>query len=86
MLLLPAQDIFGWRDRINCQARSSDANWTWRMPWPVDVLEHHPEAAERAATLASWMKQYGEEAGFEDLGFQEFRIWNSSTNSSIPNS
>jgi 4-alpha-glucanotransferase len=42
------QDLFGWRDRINTPATVSEANWTWRMPWPVDRLQEEPTAAERA--------------------------------------
>jgi 4-alpha-glucanotransferase len=59
LLLLPFQDIFGWRDRINVPGTVSERNWTWRLPWPVDALEHQPDAAERAATLAGWMGKYG---------------------------
>ena len=43
------QDLFGWRDRINLPGLISDANWTWRLPWPVDRLATTPEAEERAA-------------------------------------
>jgi 4-alpha-glucanotransferase len=59
LLVLPVQDIFGWSDRINVPGTVTDANWTWRLPWPVDVLEHQPEAVERAATMAGWMKGHG---------------------------
>ena len=45
ILLLPAQDVFGWRDRINLPGTVTDANWTWRLPWPVDVLEHQSRRA-----------------------------------------
>ena len=59
LLLLPVQDIFGWRDRVNVPGTVTETNWTWRLPWPVNALEHQPEASERAATLAKWMRQYG---------------------------
>ena len=29
ILILPIQDLFGWRDRINQPATVSDENWTW---------------------------------------------------------
>ncbi|HKW01928.1 MAG TPA: 4-alpha-glucanotransferase, partial [Vicinamibacterales bacterium] len=48
-VFLPVQDVFGWRDRINTPATIDDANWSWRLPWPVDTLARVPEAAERAA-------------------------------------
>ena len=35
LLILPMQDVFGWRDRINQPATVGDDNWTWRLPWPV---------------------------------------------------
>ena len=38
LALLPIQDIFGWRDRINVPALISDVNWCWRLPWPVEDL------------------------------------------------
>ena len=38
LLILPIQDVFGWRDRINQPATVGDANWTWRLPWPGDRL------------------------------------------------
>jgi 4-alpha-glucanotransferase len=45
------QDAFGWRDRINVPGTISETNWTWRLPWPVDVLHELPAATERAAFL-----------------------------------
>jgi 4-alpha-glucanotransferase len=76
LVLFPVQDIFGWRDRINVPGTVGDPNWSWRMPWPVDVLEHQPEASERAATLARWMQQYRRSnsgiSGFEDLRISGF--------------
>ena len=54
LLVIPIQDLFGWRDRINTPATVGDTNWTWRLPWPVDRLDAEPEARERAATLRQW--------------------------------
>ena len=51
MLLVPVQDIFGWRDRINVPAVVDDTNWSWRLPWPADRLMTEPEAVRRAAAL-----------------------------------
>ena len=59
LLVLPIQDIFGWRDRINAPGTVTEENWTWRLPWPVDVLQHHPKAVERAETMAAWTELYG---------------------------
>jgi 4-alpha-glucanotransferase len=54
LTIIPMQDIFGWRDRINTPAVVDEKNWTWRLPWPVDRLEHISEAAMRARHLAEW--------------------------------
>ena len=58
LLLLPVQDVFGWRDRINEPATMSDRNWTFRLPWPIDRWPDEPEARERQQTLARWTEQY----------------------------
>jgi 4-alpha-glucanotransferase len=58
LLLLPIQDAFGWRDRVNEPATVSDTNWTFRLPWPVDRLDEQPEAQERQARLCEWTTRY----------------------------
>lgn len=58
-LLLPIQDVFGWRDRINVPGTVTDDNWTWRMLWPVDVLMQEPETQERAQTLRAMCRRHG---------------------------
>jgi 4-alpha-glucanotransferase len=59
LLLLPVQDAFGWRDRINTPATVADDNWTWRMPIGVDALLTHAEAVECAERL----RRLAEESG-----------------------
>jgi len=59
LLILPIQDVFGWTDRINEPATVSDANWTWRLPYPVDDLDAEPLAIARANILRLWTKRYG---------------------------
>jgi 4-alpha-glucanotransferase len=58
VLLLPVQDVFGWRDRINEPATVNDTNWTFRLPWPSDTLDEIPEAKERQARLGEWAAKY----------------------------
>jgi 4-alpha-glucanotransferase len=58
LLLVPVQDVFGWRDRINVPATVGDNNWTYRLPWPSDRLDQEPEAQERQNTLRGWAKRY----------------------------
>lgn len=59
LVLIPVQDIFGWRERINTPAVVDEINWTWRLPWPVDDLPSQPEARERAAFLRSVIAECG---------------------------
>ena len=59
LLSLPVQDAFGWRDRINEPATVSDRNWTYKLPWPVDRMDDHPEALERKEKLRDWAGRYG---------------------------
>jgi 4-alpha-glucanotransferase len=58
LLLLPVQDVFGWRDRINQPATVSPENWTFRLPWPVDRLAEIPEARERQHQLRTWGERH----------------------------
>jgi 4-alpha-glucanotransferase len=61
LLVLPIQDVFGWHDRVNQPATVRDANWTWRLPWPVERMRDEPEAVAAAARLHRWSTQYGRE-------------------------
>ncbi len=58
LLLVPVQDAFGWRERINQPATVSDANWTYRLPWPVDNWDDVPEARETKNRLRAWASRY----------------------------
>jgi 4-alpha-glucanotransferase len=55
--ILPFQDLFGWTDRINTPATVDEENWSWRLPWLVDELEHLDEPRERARLLAAWTRE-----------------------------
>lgn len=57
-LLLPVQDIFGWRDRVNTPAVVDEGNWSWRLPWPIEELSRDPRAAERAAFLHALARRH----------------------------
>ena len=58
-LIVPIGDIFAWRDRINQPATVSDANWTWRLPWPSDRVSTEPAAMQVATQLAEWCARHG---------------------------
>ncbi len=57
-LLIPVQDVFGWPDRINVPGSEDDANWTWRLPWPVDTLDDVDAARERSTALRAWCRRF----------------------------
>ena len=59
LLILPIQDVFGWRDRINTPALVNDANWSWRLPWPVEELRRQPQSLERARFLRALAERSG---------------------------
>jgi 4-alpha-glucanotransferase len=54
LLVLPIQDVFGWRDRINQPATIGAHNWTWKLPWPSDRLLEERESADVAEKLRAW--------------------------------
>jgi len=58
ILLLPIQDAFGWRDRINQPGTVSEANWAWKLPWPVDRLLLEPQAIGVANQLKEWTTRH----------------------------
>ena len=58
LLLLPIQDVFGWRDRINQPATVGEDNWTWRLPWPADRMPTEPVAIAVARQLAEWSARH----------------------------
>jgi 4-alpha-glucanotransferase len=62
LVLVPVQDVFGWRERINVPAVVDDSNWSWRMPWLADRLTFEPEALERAEHLGRLTARYGRKA------------------------
>jgi 4-alpha-glucanotransferase len=58
LLILPVQDVFGWRDRINQPATVGEDNWTWRLPWPCDRLSSQAEAIAIANQLREWSARH----------------------------
>jgi 4-alpha-glucanotransferase len=58
LLILPIQDVFGWRDRINQPATVGDENWTWRLPWPSDRMPNEPAAMAVARQLKEWSSRH----------------------------
>jgi 4-alpha-glucanotransferase len=59
VVLLPIQDAFGWRDRINLPGTIGEANWTFVLPWPIDRVAESPLAREGADRLAELSDRSG---------------------------
>ncbi|OGR67295.1 MAG: 4-alpha-glucanotransferase [Elusimicrobia bacterium GWC2_61_19] len=52
IVILPIQDIFGTRDRVNTPGTLGDHNWTYRFPTPAeDFLKKHAAEAETFSAL-----------------------------------
>jgi 4-alpha-glucanotransferase len=58
LLVVPMQDLFGWRDRINQPATVGPSNWTWRLPWPSDRLTTEPVATAMATQIGELVRRY----------------------------
>lgn len=59
LALIMLQDVFGWTDRINTPGIVDEANWTWRVPWPVDTWLDREDTRARA----DWLRQLTRAAG-----------------------
>jgi 4-alpha-glucanotransferase len=53
LLLLPFQDAFGLRDRVNVPGTVTDENWTYRMPRDLGALAADVGARDRLRDLAA---------------------------------
>ena len=59
LLILPVQDVYGWRARINQPATVGDQNWTFKLPWPSDRLLAQSEAIDVAQHLRGCAERHG---------------------------
>jgi 4-alpha-glucanotransferase len=62
LLVLPIQDVFGWRDRINVPGVVDEINWTWRLPVPIDRFVAEPESVAAADRLRALGMRYARSA------------------------
>lgn len=52
IVILPIQDIFGHKDRVNTPGTLGDHNWTWRFATPAeDFLKKHADTAESFSAM-----------------------------------
>jgi len=59
MVIIPMQDLFGWRERINLPGTVGPANWSWRLPLAMEDIRHDPATSARVAQLRSLAIQAG---------------------------
>jgi 4-alpha-glucanotransferase len=53
VLLLPFQDAFGMRERVNVPGTVTDENWTYRIPRDLAALHADAGGRERLHALAA---------------------------------
>lgn len=51
LVILPIQDLFGTRDRINVPGTTIAENWTYRLPWKMHELWADPALKARTESL-----------------------------------
>ncbi|MFK7987696.1 MAG: 4-alpha-glucanotransferase [Sandaracinaceae bacterium] len=59
LLVLPVQDVFGLRERINVPNTVGPQNWSWRLPWSVETLLDEDHVASRFDALAALGSRFG---------------------------
>jgi len=53
LALLPIQDLFGLRDRINTPNTVGPQNWSWRLPWSLETIDAEDFLASQLDGFAS---------------------------------
>jgi 4-alpha-glucanotransferase len=51
MVMIPIQDLFGWRERINLPGTVGPANWSWRLPLAIEDIGQDPVSSAQVAQL-----------------------------------
>jgi 4-alpha-glucanotransferase len=59
LLIVPIQDLFGARERINQPGTVSDTNWRYRTPFSIEDLHERPELRKRTEELAALAHAHG---------------------------
>jgi 4-alpha-glucanotransferase len=59
LVLLPIQDVFGTRDRINTPGVIGPANWSWRLPVPIEDLRENEYVNGRLRAARDRVRRFG---------------------------
>jgi 4-alpha-glucanotransferase len=59
LVIIPIQDLFGWRERINLPGTVGPANWSWRLPLAIEDMINDPALAARLAQLRAMIVRTG---------------------------
>jgi 4-alpha-glucanotransferase len=62
LAILPIQDLFGWRERINTPATMDHYNWTYRLPVRINELDQVPTICERMELIRAITDENGRNA------------------------
>lgn len=63
LVIVPIQDLFGWKDRINVPGAITATNWRWRLPFdPASAIED-PALRVRIEELRAMTEQTGRYTG-----------------------
>ena len=63
LTILPIQDLFGWRERINTPATTDSHNWKYRLPTETSQLDTLPEVRERMQVIRAMIDASGRSVG-----------------------
>lgn len=59
LALLPVQDVFAIRDRINMPNTVGPQNWSWRLPWSIDTMDKEEHVGAQLDDLALLARRTG---------------------------
>jgi 4-alpha-glucanotransferase len=59
LAIIPLQDLFGWKDRINVPGTVDSRNWRWRLPFDPSGLKNDPTLRARIDKIRALTIQAG---------------------------
>lgn len=59
LALLPVQDVFGLRERINVPNTVGPQNWSWRLPWSIETMDKEEHVGAQLDALALIARRTG---------------------------